>query len=98
MRTHRSRRSNSIRPTWRGAAAAGLAAPEFQIVGETAVVKRGEGEKQKEARVGDCREAMAWLIAAFSILFGIALILLALKAKNWVIDARQKVEAFRQAQ
>jgi len=42
--------------------------------------------------------AMAWLIAAFSILFGIALILLALKAKNWVIDARQKVEAFRQAQ
>ena len=32
------------------------------LVGETAVVKRGEGEKQKEMRVGDFREAMAWLI------------------------------------
>jgi len=33
------------------------------LVGADAVVKRGEGEKQKEARVGDFREAMAWLIA-----------------------------------
>jgi DNA gyrase subunit B len=32
------------------------------LVGTDAVVKRGEGEKQKEARVGDFREAMAWLI------------------------------------
>jgi DNA gyrase subunit B len=32
------------------------------LVGADAVVKRGEGERQKEARVGDFREAMAWLI------------------------------------
>jgi DNA gyrase subunit B len=32
------------------------------LVGEDAVVMRGEGEKQKEQRVGDFREAMAWLI------------------------------------
>jgi DNA gyrase subunit B len=32
------------------------------LVGDNAVVKRGEGEKQKEMRVGDFREAMAWLI------------------------------------
>jgi DNA gyrase subunit B len=32
------------------------------LVGAEAVVKRGEGEKQKEMRVGDFREAMAWLI------------------------------------
>jgi DNA gyrase subunit B len=32
------------------------------LVAEGAVVKRGEGEKQKEMRVGDFREAMAWLI------------------------------------
>ena len=32
------------------------------LVGENAVVKRGEGEKQKEMRVADFREAMAWLI------------------------------------
>lgn len=32
------------------------------LVGEDAVVKRGEGDKQKEMRVGDFREAMAWLI------------------------------------
>jgi DNA gyrase subunit B len=32
------------------------------LVGEAAIVKRGEGEKQKEMRVGDFREAMAWLI------------------------------------
>ena len=32
------------------------------LVGEGAVVKRGEGEKQKEMRVGDFREAMSWLI------------------------------------
>jgi len=32
------------------------------LVGADAVVRRGEGERQKEARVGDFREAMAWLI------------------------------------
>jgi len=32
------------------------------MVTAEAVVKRGEGEKQKESRVGDFREAMAWLI------------------------------------
>ena len=32
------------------------------LVAEGAVVKRGEGEKQKEMRVVDFREAMAWLI------------------------------------
>jgi DNA gyrase subunit B len=32
------------------------------LVGEDAVVKRGEGERQKEARVNDFREAMAWLL------------------------------------
>lgn len=32
------------------------------LVAEDAVVKRGEGEKQKEMRVGDFRQAMAWLI------------------------------------
>ena len=32
------------------------------LVGAEAVVRRGEGERQKEARVGDFREAMAWLI------------------------------------
>ena len=32
------------------------------LVGPEAVVRRGEGERQKEARVGDFREAMAWLI------------------------------------
>jgi len=32
------------------------------LVSADAVVKRGEGEKQKEARVGDFRQAMAWLI------------------------------------
>ena len=32
------------------------------LVGEGAVVKRGEGEKQKEMRVADFRQAMAWLI------------------------------------
>ncbi|HZT55976.1 MAG TPA: DNA gyrase subunit B, partial [Burkholderiaceae bacterium] len=32
------------------------------LVAEGAVVKRGEGEKQKEMRVTDFREAMAWLI------------------------------------
>lgn len=33
------------------------------LVGADAIVKRGEGEKQKEAKVGDFRQAMAWLIA-----------------------------------
>ncbi len=32
------------------------------LVGPDAVVKRGEGERQKEAKVGDFREAMAWLL------------------------------------
>src|SRR6476619_3749112 len=32
------------------------------LVCADAVVKRGEGERQKEAKVGDFREAMAWLI------------------------------------
>src|SRR5215203_2065497 len=33
------------------------------LVSRDAVVKRGEGERQKEARVGDFREAMAWLLS-----------------------------------
>jgi DNA gyrase subunit B len=32
------------------------------LVGPGAIVKRGEGERQKEAKVGDFREAMAWLV------------------------------------
>jgi DNA gyrase subunit B len=32
------------------------------LVSPQAVVKRGEGDKQKESRVGDFREAMAWLL------------------------------------
>jgi DNA gyrase subunit B len=32
------------------------------LVSADAVVKRGEGERQKEARVGDFREAMQWLL------------------------------------
>ncbi|MDI1261075.1 DNA topoisomerase (ATP-hydrolyzing) subunit B [Aquabacterium sp.] len=32
------------------------------LLGADSVVKRGEGERQKEARVKDFREAMAWLI------------------------------------
>jgi len=32
------------------------------LVSSEAVIKRGEGEKQKESRVGDFRQAMAWLI------------------------------------
>ncbi|MBW8831656.1 MAG: DNA topoisomerase (ATP-hydrolyzing) subunit B [Burkholderiales bacterium] len=32
------------------------------LVSGTAVVRRGEGERQKEAKVGDFRQAMAWLI------------------------------------
>jgi len=32
------------------------------LVSADAVVKRGEGEKQKEAKVSDFRQAMAWLI------------------------------------
>jgi DNA gyrase subunit B len=32
------------------------------LVGSEAVIKRGEGEKQKESRVEDFRQAMAWLI------------------------------------
>jgi DNA gyrase subunit B len=32
------------------------------LVSPNAVVKRGEGDKQKEARVSDFREAMAWLL------------------------------------
>ena len=33
----------------------------YSLVGDNAVIKRGEGEKQKEARVSDFRQAMAWL-------------------------------------
>jgi DNA gyrase subunit B len=32
------------------------------LVGEDAVVKRGVGERQKEAHVADFREAMSWLL------------------------------------
>jgi len=32
------------------------------MLGPEAVVRRGEGERQKEARVGDFREAMSWLL------------------------------------
>ena len=32
------------------------------LVGPGAIVKRGEGDRQKEAKVGDFREAMAWLV------------------------------------
>ena len=32
------------------------------LVGADAVVKRGEGDKQKESRAGDFREAMGWLL------------------------------------
>ena len=32
------------------------------LVGKNAVIKRGEGDRQKEAKVGDFREAMAWLL------------------------------------
>ncbi|HZE92893.1 MAG TPA: DNA topoisomerase (ATP-hydrolyzing) subunit B, partial [Rhizobacter sp.] len=32
------------------------------LVGPDAVIKRGEGDKQKDAKVGDFRQAMAWLI------------------------------------
>lgn len=32
------------------------------LVGEDAIVKKGEGEKQKESRVTDFRQAMAWLM------------------------------------
>lgn len=32
------------------------------LVGADAIVRRGEGEKQKESKVGDFRQAMAWLL------------------------------------
>lgn len=32
------------------------------LVGPDAIVRRGEGEKQKESKVGDFRQAMAWLL------------------------------------
>jgi len=35
--------------------------------------------------------ALLWLIGAFSIAFGIMLIMLALKAKNWASDVRERV-------
>ena len=41
-----------------------LAGKTFKgLVTDAAVVKRGEGEKQKESKVTDFRQAMAWLIA-----------------------------------
>ena len=33
------------------------------LVGVDAVIRRGEGERQKEAKVSDFRQAMAWLMA-----------------------------------
>jgi DNA gyrase subunit B len=40
-----------------------LAGQTFRgLVSADAVVRRGEGERQKEARVGDFREAMSWLL------------------------------------
>ncbi len=40
-----------------------LAGKTFKgLVSDEAVVKRGEGERQKESRVADFREAMTWLI------------------------------------
>ena len=40
-----------------------LAGQTFRgLVSAEAVVRRGEGERQKEARVGDFREAMSWLL------------------------------------
>ena len=33
------------------------------LLGEDAIVRRGEGERQKELKVGDFRAAMAWLMA-----------------------------------
>ncbi len=40
-----------------------LAGKTFKgLVTAEAIVKRGEGEKQKESKVGDFRQAMAWLI------------------------------------
>jgi DNA gyrase subunit B len=40
-----------------------LAGQTFRgLVSNDAVVRRGEGERQKEARVGDFREAMSWLL------------------------------------
>jgi DNA gyrase subunit B len=45
-------------------AALAEAADTFRgLVGEGAKVMRGEGERQKEERVGDFRQAMAWLIS-----------------------------------
>jgi DNA gyrase subunit B len=45
-------------------AALAEAASTFKgLLGEGAKVTRGEGERQKEAKVSDFREAMAWLIA-----------------------------------
>lgn len=45
-------------------AALAVAADTFRgLLGEGAKVTRGEGDKQKEERVGDFRQAMAWLIA-----------------------------------
>ena len=35
--------------------------------------------------------ALLWLIGGFSIVFGIMLIMLALRAKNWAADVRQKL-------
>ncbi|MEZ0208118.1 MAG: DNA gyrase subunit B, partial [Ideonella sp.] len=40
-----------------------IAGREFKgLLGDDALVKRGEGEKQKESKAGDFRAAMAWLM------------------------------------
>ena len=44
------------------AALAEAAKTFLDLLGEGSVVRRGEGEKAKEEKVGDFREAMRWLI------------------------------------
>ncbi|RZI92039.1 MAG: DNA gyrase subunit B, partial [Rubrivivax sp.] len=45
------------------AALAEAAATFRGLLGEGALVKRGEGERQKEEKVGDFRQAMQWLVS-----------------------------------
>jgi DNA gyrase subunit B len=44
------------------AALAGAGTAFLGLLGPNAVVRRGEGEKMKENKVGDFRAAMAWLM------------------------------------